>query len=312
VIFLVGMVTALRLPPRADSDPPELAPRPLRALGFRRGERALTGRLVWATLIGSSTLRALYGFLLLFLAFAIKAGHLDTQVFGFEVGDEGALAVVAGALGVGTFLATAVGTRLRIHRPVALQSNGLVIVAGLAVLATVKFSLGMVALLCLVTAIMSGISKLSVDATIQERIPERLRASAFAHSETILMLAFVIGGAFGLMPVDGRIGVAAAAAFAVLAAIRAVASAGMLRKDRLDGRAAPEETEKPEDTEESPPAAPPRHAPSPKASPAQPPTNREAPDDRVPVQGQPREEDLTPPGYHIYRPSASEAESKPE
>lgn len=240
VIFLIGMVTALRLPPRADADPPEIAPRPLRILGFRRGERALTGRLVWATLIGSATLRMLYGFLFLYLAFAVKAGHLTTELFGMDVGDEGALAVVAGALGIGTFLATAVGTRLRIHRPVALQSNGLVIVAGLAVLATIRLSLGMVALLCLVAAIISGISKLSIDATIQERIPERMRASAFAHSETILMLAFVGGGAFGLIPMSGQVGVGVAAGFGVLAALRAVVVASQLRKDRLNGRASTE------------------------------------------------------------------------
>ncbi len=30
-------------------------------------------------LIGSATLRAFYGFLLLFLAFAVKGGHLDTE-----------------------------------------------------------------------------------------------------------------------------------------------------------------------------------------------------------------------------------------
>jgi MFS family permease len=296
VIFLIGMVTALRLPPRADADPPEIAPRPLRALGFRRGERALTGQLVWATLIGGTTLRALYGFLFLFLAFAVKAGHLSTELFGMDVGDEGALAVAAGALGVGTFLATAVGTRLRIHRPVALQSNGLVIVAGLAVLATIRFSLGMVALLCLVAAFISGISKLSVDATIQERIPERLRASAFAHSETILMLAFVFGGAFGLIPMSGRIGVGAAAAFGVLAALRAVVVARQLRKDRLNGRAAPERPpgEPGAPAPSSPPAPPPPPAvptPAPRSPAAEPPPTADDP--------------LAPPGFHIYRPSSS-------
>ena len=38
---------------------------------------------------------------------------------------------------VGTFLATAVGTRLRIRRPIALQSSGLTITAGVAVLAAI-------------------------------------------------------------------------------------------------------------------------------------------------------------------------------
>lgn len=283
LIFLIGMVTALRLPPRADSDPPEIAPRPLRALGFRRGERALTGRLVWATLIGSASLRAVYGFLLLFLAFALKAGHLSTVLFGLDVDTEGALALVAGTLGAGTFLATGVGTRLQIHRPVALQSNGLVIVAGVAVLAAIKFNLEMVLLLCLVTAIVSGIAKLSVDATIQERIPERMRASAFAHSETILMLAFVAGGALGLIPMVGRVGVGVIAGFAALAMGRALVAAAQLRKERLHGRAVPDGTP----TQPQPAAAPAQREPA----------------------GEPDQDDdaLAPPGFHIYRPSSADA-----
>ena len=96
VIFLVGMVISLRLPPRADSDPPEAVPRPLRALGWRRGDRPLgrgrpAGRLVIATLIGSRQLRALYGFLLLFLAFAVKAGRPDhRRSSAGDLGAEGA------------------------------------------------------------------------------------------------------------------------------------------------------------------------------------------------------------------------------
>ena len=119
------------------------------------------------------------------------------------------MALIGGALAVGTFLATAIGTRLRIRRPTALQSSGLTITAGVAVLATIFFTLPMVALLSLVTAIFSGISKLAVDASIQERVPERLRASAFAHSETVLMIAWVVGGAIGIIPLDGRWGVGA-------------------------------------------------------------------------------------------------------
>jgi len=239
LVFLAGMVVALRLPPRADSDPPEAVPRPISVIfgGLRRnGDRPLSGRLVVATLIGSATLRAFYGFLLLFLAFAVKGGYLDTTLLGRTFSDAAALSVMGAALGAGTFIATAVGTRLRIHRPAALQSSGLIVAAGVAVLTTISFSLAMVALLCLVTAIMSGIAKLAVDATIQERVPERLRASAFAHSETVLMLAFVAGGALGLVPVSGRVGIGVIAALAGLAAVRGVLVAGRLRKEKLHGR----------------------------------------------------------------------------
>src|SRR2546430_14479389 len=111
LIFLAGSVVALRLPPRADSEPPETVP----AIFNRRG-KALSGRLVFATLTGAAWLRALFGFLALFLAFAIRAGHLDTRAFHVTFGQPGALGVIAAALGVGAFLATAVGTRLHIDR----------------------------------------------------------------------------------------------------------------------------------------------------------------------------------------------------
>jgi len=238
VIFAVGMVISLRLPPRADSDPPEEVPRPFRTvLHLRRGsDRPLSGRLVVATLIGSATLRCMYGFLLLYFAFAVKAGELDTTFFGRDLGSQAAVALVGGALAAGTFLSTAIGTRLRIRRPTALQSSGLTITAGVAVLATIFYNLPMVALLALITSIFSGISKLTVDASIQERVPERLRASAFAHSETVLMIAWVIGGAVGIIPLSGRLGVALAALFAVAAAVRAAIAAARLHTEHLHGR----------------------------------------------------------------------------
>ncbi|WP_213454161.1 MFS transporter [Rhizomonospora bruguierae] len=257
VIFVIGMVHALRLPPRADSDPPETVPRVFLAPWRRTGgEKVLTGRLVLATVAGSATLRALYGFLLLFLAFSIKAGDLPGTVLGMTFGEGFALSVVGGALGAGTFLATALGTRLNIHRPAALQATGLLLAAGAATLAALRFTLVTVALFCLVTALASGLAKLAVDATIQERIAERSRASAFAHAETVLMLAWVAGGGLGLIPMGGRVGLVAAAVFAALALLRAAAVAAGLRRERLNGRAAPEATEqRPADRSTAAPAA---------------------------------------------------------
>jgi hypothetical protein len=239
IIFVAGMVVALRLPPRADSDPPEAVPRPWRAmLRLGRGaDRPLSGKLIVSTLIGSASLRLLYGFLLLFLTFEVMANQLDTHLLGTDIGRKAAVGVVGGALAIGTFLSTAVGTRLRIRRPLALQSAGLTITAGVAVLAAIFYTLPMVALLALVTAIFSGIAKLAIDASIQERVPERLRASAFGHSETILMIAWVTGGGIGIIPLPGRLGIALCALLAVLAAVRAGFVAARLHNDRLSGRA---------------------------------------------------------------------------
>ncbi|MFI5835518.1 MFS transporter [Micromonospora sp. NPDC051300] len=311
VIFLLGMVIALRLPPKADSEPPERMPHPLRAMRRRDGERPLgrgrpAGRLVIATLIGAAALRGLYGFLLLFLAFAIKSGDLTTDFFGRTLGAQGALGLVGGALAVGTFLATALGTRLRIHRPTAIQSSGTVIVAGVALLAAIKFSLPMVALLCLVAALMSGIAKLAVDASIQERIPERLRASSFAHSETALMLAFVAGGGLGLVPFTGLIGVAVAAGVAALVALRGVLVAGRLRGEQLVGRPLDDDelrSGRPLDDGELATGRPLGGDEPPVTSFDDPAPTSPAPQ-RVDAPA-PHDDDLAPPGFHIYRPSSS-------
>jgi MFS family permease len=304
VIFVVGMVIALRLPPRADSDSPEAVPRliSLPWLVRRDGERLLTGRLVLSALAGSAAHRALYGFLLLFLAFVLKAGDLPTDLFGAELSAGVALGVVTGALVTGTFLAVVIGSRLRIHRPVAMQAGGIGVAAILAVGATIRFTLPMVALLCLVAAVSSGLAKLSVDAAIQERIDERWRAGAFAHSETLLMLAWVAGGALGLIPVAGRVGVGAAAGLLLAAGSYLTWSAWRLRGDRLNGRPVPGGS----GVDAGPPDAAADHGPRGRrrrAAPSHPAAAEPAADPAPPAHPPSEGDPLAPPGYHIYRPS---------
>jgi MFS family permease len=234
IVFIIGAVVAMRLPARADSDPPEVLPR-IFQMPSRRTVKVLEGRLITEALIGCAALRGLYGFLTLFLAFAIKSGTVSTKFLGVTLHQTTALALAVGALGAGSFIATAVGARMSIKRPLWLQAVGIVAVAVAALAALIFYSLTFVVILCLVTAIASGLAKLAVDASIQERIPENVRASAFAHSETLLMLAWVIGGAIGLIPFSGRIGVIVCTIGIAVSAARAVLVALQLRKERLSG-----------------------------------------------------------------------------
>jgi hypothetical protein len=240
LVFLAGVVVALNLPPRADSDPPEVVPKAFHLPWKHRvvhgngdlGDRVLHGRLVIATLLGSVGLRALYGFVLLFLAFVVREQPLPGGL-----GAVGQLGLIGGSLALGTFLATAAGTKLRIRRPARLQAIGLSMVAVVALWATLRFTLSSVLLLCLVTAVASGLAKLAVDASIQERIPETVRASAFAHAETLLMLAWVAGGALGLIPfMNARAGLVLVTLAMTAAAVRAVVAGWRLRGDVLFGR----------------------------------------------------------------------------
>jgi hypothetical protein len=232
VIFIVGMVFALRLPPRADSEPPETVPSI-----FHRGTKVLTGRLIVAVVSGGAMLRALFGFLTLFLAFSVRSHQIPATLLGAHLNGAAALAVVAGGLGVGSFLATAIGTRLRIRRPVLLQAGVTVLTAAAGLFAVTNLNLLTIALFALVASAATGLAKLAVDATIQERVPERIRATAFGRSETIFMIAWVFGGALGLIPFGGRLGIGIAAGAMVLAAARGVLRVGVLRKERLRGAA---------------------------------------------------------------------------
>lgn len=297
VVFVCGMIVALRLPPKADSEPPETPPRLFQVFS-RKGIKVLTGRLVWSTLAGSATLRAGYGFLTLFFAFRVREGDFSLTVAGYHVPQTALLGLVVGGLGVGSFLATSVCTRLTIHRPLLLQTAVATAAALTAVATAVWYSVWLSALLCVVTAFGSGVAKLSVDAVIQERLGERLRASAFSHSETLLMLAFVLGGAIGLIPFDGWIGVAIVAAGLVAGAARLAVWAGSLRSERLSGVW---------HTDPAPAAEPAADGGDPTTiriaprSPAPPPAG-----DTRPMPGPaPTSDDtepLAPPGYHLYRP----------
>ena len=82
--------------------------------------------------------------------------------------------------------------------------------------------------------ICSSLGKLSLDALIQRDVPENVRTSVFARSETVLQLAWVIGGGCGIvMPLVPRLG------FGFLAAVLLVLLFVVLRSRPRQQRAGP-------------------------------------------------------------------------
>ncbi len=217
--FVTTGVSALRLPRIVDALPATLRMKgDLRAArANRRRPKGLLKRLAeWSrrgfdppvivALQGESTLRWLAGFLTLFLAFYIESVSHGWQA----VASLGALGAVSG---VGNFLGTGIGTRLRMARPdlIILLCTSAAAVGCLVAAVLFSFALAIVAML--ICAVANSLSKLSLDAIIQRDVAEMLRSSAFGRSETFLQLAWVLGATIALLlPAgNGRLGFIVAA-----------------------------------------------------------------------------------------------------
>jgi hypothetical protein len=137
---------------------------------------------------------------------------------------------------------------------------------------------------------------------IQEKLSERLRASAFSHSETLLMLAFVLGGVLGLIPFAGPVGAAIVTAGMAAGAARVGWWAWQLRAQPLRGvsPAAVPETEEQTTVRLAPPPSAHARAPAPAPTPSE--RTQPMPGARQPVPDDEPTEPLAPPGYHLYRP----------
>jgi len=231
VVFVVGGVLAVRLPPHVDVPTGE---EPAGVL--RTGQTARIGRRrrpvsahVTTALRANAALRFLGGFLTIFCAFLVEAtvpgGWPATLTLG----------AIAAAAGLGSIVGTAVGSRLRSVSPDRLVLISAGTAAGVTVLAAVFFGLWMAAVVAGVSAVSNALGKVALDAIIQREVPDALRASAFARSETVLQLAWVVGGALGIaIPPIGWVGFTVAAGLLVL-------SVGLVLWGRYRGfqRAAP-------------------------------------------------------------------------
>ncbi|MFE7628131.1 MFS transporter [Streptomyces sp. NPDC057509] len=243
-IFVGGTVLAFTLPPKVDSAkgerkaqlvPPHgegaSRPEPLRIASRQAGSRERkrkengerrpglrsVGPSVLHGLQANASHRALSGFLIFFLAFLLREHPLAGQSAAISLG------IVGVAAGVGNALGTAVGSWLRARGPEIIIASVLGLALGVAVLAAVFFSTVMVAALAATAGLTQALSKLSLDAMIQRDVPEEVRTSAFARSETLLQMAWVAGGAIGIaLPLNGVLGMSVAAGLLALGASTSV------------------------------------------------------------------------------------------
>jgi hypothetical protein len=105
---------------------------------------------------------------------------------------------------------------------------------GAAIFAALVYGLLSLVVLGLVAGLSQSLAKLALDATIQRDVPERVRTSAFARSDTTLQLAWVIGGFVGIaLPLNPQLGMSVAAIVLLVWALFVLAGAGRRRPPAL-------------------------------------------------------------------------------
>jgi MFS family permease len=192
LVCLAGAVQALRIPSWVEVTEGEV-PASISAHPDKPRRQPM-GRNIVVALAGNATIRVLTGFLMMFAAFAVRAQHEGAAFTQLAL-----LGLIAGAAGVGSFAGNAVGARINVGHPETVVIGCVVGVVVVALVATVAPGVGTAALVGLVGATASALAKNSLDAVVQNDLPDESRASAFGRSETVLQLTWVLGGAVGLL-----------------------------------------------------------------------------------------------------------------
>jgi MFS family permease len=189
VVFAAATVLSILLPARADSSAGEL---PI-SLSGKPDRFRMPPKVVFA-LRCNAGLRMLSGFLTIFMAFLLRAHPLP----GWEHRATLLMGLVIGAAGLGNTVGIGLGSMLRRITPSITVVVALLADAVAAVVAALFYGLVPAVALGLTAGVAAAMGKLSLDATIQSHVPERHRTSAFARSETLLQLSWVIGGFLGI------------------------------------------------------------------------------------------------------------------
>jgi MFS family permease len=223
LVFVGGTILAVLLPERVDHAAREEAePASSDGQAPRRTRRRPLPHNVVIGLRSNSGLRLLSGFLTMFMAFLLRQHPFP----GWEHRQTLLFALVIGAAGLGSTVGIGLGSVLRGVRPQLAVVATLLADAVVAVVAALFYGLPTAVLLGLTAGLAQSFGKLSLDALIQKEVPDRSQAGAFARSETLLQLAWVVGGFIGIgVPLDPQVGLGLAAAILVGFSVWVVAGA---------------------------------------------------------------------------------------
>jgi hypothetical protein len=151
------------------------------------------GRNIIAALWGNCTIKVMVGFLFLYPAFVAKSHDAS----GWE--QLRILGVIGAAAAIGNFAGNFTAARLKLGYPALLVVRCAIAVTTVALATALTGKLMVAALATLITSAAAAIAKASLDASLQDDLPEKSRASAFGRSESMLQLAWVAGGAIGVL-----------------------------------------------------------------------------------------------------------------
>ena len=195
VLFVIATVLAILLPSTVDSSSGEEQVA-MAAMGAgTSGVRAGITAVVVSALRCNAGLRFLSGFLTMFMAFLLR----QYPFAGWEDRASWLLGLVIGAAGVGNIIGTTAGALLRPRRPEVVVLVVLVVDAAVTGVTALFYGLLTAVTLGLTVGLCQSLGKLSLDALIQRDVPESVRTSVFARSETLLQLSWVLGGFLGIL-----------------------------------------------------------------------------------------------------------------
>lgn len=207
LVFAGATILSILLPAKADASAGE---QPVSMSGTKPRFR-VPGDVVFA-LRCNAGLRMLSGFLTMYMAFLLR----DQPLPGWEHRTTLLMGLVIGAAGLGNTLGIGLGSVLRRVNPSITVVVALCADVGAAVVAALFYGLLPAVLLGLTAGVAQAMGKVSLDSTIQRHVPERNRTSAFARSETLLQLSWVLGGFIGIaLPLIPRLGLGVLAALMV-------------------------------------------------------------------------------------------------
>ena len=174
---------------------------------------------------GNAALRAFSGYMIFFLAFLLRTVHFP------GTSDKLALGAMIAAAGAGGFIGTGIGALLKARAPHLILFALLFMSTVITAVCAVFFGLWAALVVALVAAFGQVLAKLALDSIVQREVPEEVRSSTLAASETIHQLAWVAGGLAGLAMSITDSGVAGlAVAAAGLAATTALLVASRRRR----------------------------------------------------------------------------------